>query len=433
MQLSHYIKIYPYEEKEGYLLLFSTKKVSKILIKEDTYQSIIKGSLSSSDETALSKLGMIVHDTGAEKQTMLNYLDNFNPKNPRLQLTVITNLDCNFACIYCYEGDMKGKHFMSDRNAEHLLDFIKDKFTPDKKFLNIDFHGGEPLLSAGMVKSVARAAKSFAESKGAVFTCNMITNGSLLKRQTAEELAQLGLKAVQITLDGPPEIHNKNRPFKSGQGSFDTIINNIKETWDIVKIGIGGNFEKHNYEKFTLLLDYLENTGLTPDKINTVRFGTVLKSQKGDTVKRLYNGGCMSFNEPWISEAIAMLREEILKRGYNTLKIKPGSCVINYTDSYVVNFDGVIYKCPVFIGKKDFAIGDVQTGVKDYTSIYKLNNWKNKDCAECVYLPLCYGGCRYSTLVRDGNIDGLECRKDFFDTSLEKMIKQDIRYQQRVK
>ncbi len=427
MQLSDYIKIYPYE---GYLLLFSTKKVSKILIKKETYQAIENNALSSSDKAALSKLGMIVDDPSEEKQTMLNFLDNLNQKAHRLKLTVIPNLDCNFACTYCYEGDMKGKLFMSERNAEYLLDFIKDKFTSGKKVFNMNFHGGEPLLSIDLVKSIAQAAKAFAESRGAAFNCSMITNGSLLKRKTAEELAQLGLKTVQITLDGPPEIHNKNRPFKSGQGSFDTIISNIKETWDIVKIGINGNFEKHNYKKFTLLLDYLENTGLTPDKINIIRFGSVLKPQKGDTVKSPYEG---SFDEPWISEAIAMLREEILKKGYNTLKIKPGSCVINYNDSYVVNYDGVIYKCPAFVGKKDFAIGDVQTGVTDYTSIYKLNNWKNKDCVECVYLPLCYGGCRYSTLVRDGNIDGMECKKDFFDISLEKMVKQDIKYQQRVK
>jgi len=106
----------------------------------------------------------------------------------------------------------------------------------------------------------------------------------------------------------------------------------------------------------------------------------------------------------------------------------PITCMIEISDSYVVNFDGVIYKCPGFIGKKGFEVGDLRTGVKDYTGVYKLDIWKNEDCAECEYLPLCFGGCRYMTFVRDGNIDKLDCQKAYLDASLETLVKQDIKY-----
>ena len=55
----------------------------------------------------------------------------------------------------------------------------------------------------------------------------------------------------------------------------------------------------------------------------------------------------------------------------------------------------------------------------------KLGMYKNPECA---YLPLCFGGCRYMTYVRDGNIDQLDCKKEYFDASLETLLKQDIRY-----
>jgi len=428
MQLSHYLKVYPSEERPDHFLLFSTKKASKILLKKETYQAIGKGTLSPSDEALLSKLGMIVHDREEERRAIFSLFDDINTKNTGLSIMVVLNLDCNFSCIYCYEGEMKGNLYMSDETANHLIDFIKDNFPEYKDTLLIDFYGGEPLLSTGLIKYISHALKAFTETRGASYSFTLVTNGSLFTRRVAEELAPLGLQSVKITLDGPAEVHNRYRPFKSGAGSFDTIIRNIKDTCDLVRIGVGGNFEQTNYEKFPLLLDYLVREGLTPDKIAMVKFDPVMKQPEGDLSPPDYRGGCMSINEPWISRAAVQLREEILKRGYTTLKLMPITCMIEISDSYVVNFDGGIYKCPGFIGKKGFEVGDLRTGVKDYTGVYKLDIWKNEDCAECEYLPLCFGGCRYMTFVRDGNIDKLDCQKAYLDASLETLVKQDIKY-----
>jgi len=428
MQLSQYLKIYPSQERPGHLLFFSTKKASKILLEKETYQAIEKGTLSTSDEALLSKLGMIVHDREEEKRAILGLFDDINTKNPGLSVMVVLNLDCNFSCIYCYEGGMKGNLYMSDETAGHLVDFIKEKFTGHKKSLLIDFYGGEPLLSTGLIKSISRALRSFTESRGASYSFTLVTNGSLFTRHVAKELVPLGLKSVKITLDGPAEVHNRNRPFKSGAGSFDTIIRNIKETCDLVKIGIGGNFERTNYEKFPLLLGHLVREGLTRDKIAMVKFDPVAKRPEGDLSPPDYSGGCMSINEPWLTGATALLREEILKKGYDTLKLMPITCMVEIADSYVVNFDGVIYKCPGFIGKKGFEVGDLQTGVRDYASTYNLGIWKNDKCAECEYLPLCFGGCRYMTFVRNGDIDRVDCQKPYLDAPLETLVKQDVRY-----
>jgi uncharacterized protein len=428
MQLSRYLKVYPSEERPDHFLLFSTKKASKILLKKERYQAIEKGTLSPSDEALLSKLGMIVHDREEERRAIFGLFDDINTKNTGMNIMVVLNLDCNFSCIYCYEGEMKGNLYMSDETADRLIDFIKDNFPEYKDTLLIDFYGGEPLLSTGLIKYISHALKAFTETRGASYSFTLVTNGSLFTRRVAEELAPLGLQSVKITLDGPAEVHNRYRPFKSGAGSFDTIIRNIKDTCDLVRIGVGGNFEQTSYEKFPLLLDYLVKEGLTPDKIAMVKFDPVMKQPKGDLSPPDYRGGCMSINEPWISRAAAQLREEILKRGYNTLKLMPITCMIELRDSYVVNFDGGIYKCPGFIGKKGFEVGDLRRGVKDYTGVYKLDIWKNEDCAECEYLPLCFGGCRYMTFVRDGNIDKLDCQKAYLDASLETLVKQDIKY-----
>ena len=433
MYLSNYLKTYPFKEKPGYLLLYSTKKASKILLKEGTYNSIINGVLSPENEETLSELGMIVPDRELEKREVSGFLNEINEKNSGLNISVILNLDCNFDCIYCYEGGMKGKLYMTDETTDLLINFIKGKFTQDKKSLNIDFYGGEPLLSADLIKSISEQMKFFTENRGASYTFSLVTNGSLFKRRIAEDLAASGLKGIKITIDGPPGIHNACRPFKSGADSFDTIIKNIKETNDIVKIAVGGNFQKENFEKFPLLMDYLEKEGLSPDRFHELKFDPVMNRPRDDNSPADFTDGFMSVNEPWVIMAGTFLREEVLKRGYNTPKITPTPCQVEIEDSFVVNFDGGIYKCPAWIGKKGFEIGNLRDGVTDYSDSHKLGIWKNEECAECEYLPLCFGGCRYMAYIRDGNIDNVDCKKPYLDAALETLIKQDIKYRPEAK
>ncbi|MEW6600001.1 MAG: geopeptide radical SAM maturase [Nitrospirota bacterium] len=430
MKLSYYIKAFPYSEKPGYLLLFSTRRSSKILLREETYDAILSGKLSTENESALLKLGMIVPDIVVEKAEVLGMLDEINAINDRLNVSVIINLACNFRCAYCYEGDMKGRHYMTDETARLLTEFIKDR-SAGKPKINIDFYGGEPLLSLGLIKSISSDLRSFAQSKGAEYSFTLVTNGSLYKRRVAEELVSLGLYGIKTTLDGPPEVHNACRPFRSGAGSFETIIGNIKETWDIAKIGLGGNYTQNVYEDFPLLMDRLEKDGLTPEKLHEINFYPVMKNP-GDVSSRVdFTDGFMSVNEPWVIKAGTLLREEILRRGYRTSKVSPSPCQIDLNDSYVVNYDGSIYKCPSFIGRKELHIGNLREGIKDYRTSHKLGLYKNDECCECVYLPLCFGGCRYMTYVRDGNIDSVDCKKPYLDAALETLIKQEIKYKRK--
>ncbi|MGD9160001.1 MAG: geopeptide radical SAM maturase [Desulfobacteraceae bacterium] len=428
MHLSKYLICYPSENKPGSLILFSTWTLAKIEIKEETFKSIERGELSPENQDILINLGMLVPDRGEEKKSVLNLFQNLNKRNQVVDFIVVMNLDCNFACKYCFEGDLKGDLYMSGKTADSLISFIKEKLTPDKKTLKIAFYGGEPLLSLDMIKYISRDIKLFTEARGASFRFSLVTNGALLKRKTVKELTELGLSGVKITLDGPAEIHNRNRPFKSGAPSFDTLIKNIKDTCDIVTIDIGGNFDIDNYKDFPLLLDYLEQERITPEKLGSVKLDAVAKRPERVVNPTDYMGGCISLSEPWLMDATVFLREEVLKHGYNTGRLEHKLCMVESENSYVVNYDGTFYKCPAFIGMEEFKVGDLETGVADFTKSHNLGMWKNEECTECVYLPLCYGGCRYMTFIRDGNVSSVDCQKEYLDVTLEKMIKQEIKY-----
>ncbi len=426
--LSPYISTFPFEERPGSRLVFSSKKTSVAVLTDEVLRSIEAGTLSSEDLATLTKLGVAVHDREEEKRMMLTYVDGLNAGNRNLNISVIINLDCNFRCVYCYEEGLKGNIYMSGETIEQLLSFIKAGFTPGKNDLNIDFYGGEPLMSKAAIKYISGNLKAFTSERGAEYGFTLVTNGSLFNRKTAEELSEVGLKAIKVTLDGPAEVHDRYRPFKSGAGSFDAIIRNLKDTCDIVKIGIGGNFERGNYEKFIPLLDILEKEGLTPYRVSQVKFSPVMSRPAGDISPMDYSDGCMSINEPWLFEADLRRREEVLKRGYRVPRLMPMPCHAEIDDAFVVNVDGEIYKCPTFIGRKGYGIGNVKEGIRDGRDAYRLDNWKNGKCLGCEYLPICFGGCRYMAFLRDGNIETIDCKKPYLDAALETLIRQDIKY-----
>jgi uncharacterized protein len=428
MHLSHYLKVWEYPEKPGHLLLYSTRKASLCLLPADILARLEQGEPAGELEAPLVKLGVLVPDREKEPAEILGFLEGLNRRSPGMSVAVILGLDCNFACTYCYEGSLKGKYAMGPETAERLVKFIRERLEPGKNRLTVDFYGGEPLLYTDRLSHISGALKNLIEEQGGEYRGSVVTNGSLLTRRRAEELARCGVRAAKITLDGPAESHNRFRPFKSGKGSFDCILANVRECCDILRIGIGGNFTRESYRSFPALLDRLGEAGLGPERLAEVRFDAVVET--GDEFSNPESRcGCLSSGEPWLAEAAPSLREEILKRGYKTPKIAPSSCMVDMDDAFTVHYDGTIYKCPGLIGHKGFEAGTIDNGIGDYRAAYHVDHWRREEaCRDCVYLPLCFGGCRFMQYQRDGLLAGVDCQRPYLDAVLETLIRQDAAY-----
>jgi uncharacterized protein len=396
-------------------------------IAPEVVQDIEKGSLSEEERETLVEFGFLVQNDEADKQEMLGYIDDLNSGAETFDAVVVLNLDCNLGCKYCFEGARKGKFFMSAETADRFVDFVTSCNLKGKNEISILFYGGEPLLSIDTVVRISDKLRAVAESKKMKYSFSFITNGTLLTKRIVEKLIPLGLAFASVTLDGPKEVHDAFRPFKTGKGSFDVIVDNIRNVCQLIDIQIGGNYTKENYREFPRLLDFLLETGLTPDKICQVRFDPVV-NESAEFAPPDFHDGCMSTNEPWLFDANIFLREEILKRGFSTQELMPAVCMVERRNSLVVNFDGTLYKCPGLIGRKDYCVGSLKSGLIDYRESHCVGNWKNDECLACEYLPLCFGGCRYMKLLQDGTMNGVLCRKDYFDRTLEAFVRQDVKY-----
>jgi uncharacterized protein len=427
MKLSRYSKTYPYPEDPDSVILFSTKRASAVLVPKALLADIEAGRLSEEEQAGLAELGLIVQSDDEERQELLSYIQDLNAQSRSAKFIVVLNLDCNLACRYCFEGVRKGKHYLSDEVVARFVDFVKTRDYTNKDEIKVAFYGGEPLLSVDRIAGISEQIKNFAEGRGMQYIFSLVTNGVLLTPQTVKRLQPLGLRSAKVTLDGPKEVHDAFRPFKGGAGSFDTILRNVDDVSGLIRVQIGGNFTQDNYRTFPRLLDLLIERGLGPARIAAIKFDPVV-NESSEFALPDFRDGCDSMDEPWVAAASVFLREEVLKRGYKTPKIMPSPCLMEHDDSFVMNHDGALYKCPGLIGRQGCSFGDVLTGPGEYRSSHGLDDWKNDECLACAYLPLCFGGCKYLKLVREGSMRGVNCQKKYFDRVLAELVAQDIRY-----
>jgi len=430
MELSRFIKIYPDAADPDKALIYSTLRGAVVQVSRAVADALSNGTLEGEEQETMARLGILAPDALAEQRQVAGYFDWANANARRYTALVTLNLDCNLACPYCYEDHFRGKSYMSEATADLLVDTILNGPIAAGKEVLLDFYGGEALLSIPLIRRIAGPLQEAADRGGTPFSFNLVTNGTLLTRRVVEELQPLGLAGARITIDGPPDIHNSQRPFVSGKGSFDLIMNNLKEVCDLIKLQLGGNFTRDNYLRFPELLDILEKEGITPDKLYMVQFSPVTPTA-GEAGLGDFAMGCACSSEPWLIEASLHLREEILKRGWNTPKPKLAGCMVEFDNDLIVAWDGSLYKCPAFMGWEDLKIGTLADGIGAYRESHNMDVWKNDECLECPYLPLCFGGCRFLRRLRSGAIDGIDCRKEYLDAALERIVRQDIELRKR--
>ncbi len=428
MHISRYLKKYPCLDNPDRVLLFSTRTLAKVLVPTSVLKSMEEGSLSPQNQATLTRLGFLVPDAEQERLRMLSALDIADSKATTAYIMAVMSLDCNLACTYCYEGGQRGSHYMSAETADQLVRFVEKEFLQSgAKDIVLEFYGGEPLLSFDLIREISRRLKASVENAARKYCFTLVTNGTLLTADVVRELIPLGLERARVTLDGPPENHNLYRPFVSGAGSFEVIIENLRDVSGLIKVGVSGNYTRENYREFPRLLDIFADKELTPDKISHVMFAPITETL-GEHLVPEFSEGCVSADEPWLVEASLYLREEILRRGYFTPKVAPTVCMIESRNNLVVHYDGAIYKCPAFIGHENLVAGHLETGLRDYRESHNMDVWKTDECLDCAYLPLCFGGCRFLKLLRGGAVNGVECRKAFYDAALEELVRQDLKY-----
>lgn len=312
-----------------------------------------------------------------------------------LYLTIAPTLQCNFSCDYCYEEHLKIT--MSKAVEEALVRWVEGRARVIKE-LHVTWYGGEPLLPGAyaVVERLSREFKKLAGERSMKYSAHLVTNGFLLDRPKMETLSQLGVDLVQVTLDGPAEIHDKRRHLVGGKGTFCRIIDNLKETVDLAEFQLRINIDQRNAMSALDVVEVIEKEGLR-GKIRPY-LAQVISS--GATCGNIHEM-CFS-DEDFAQTELNIYREAAqrrLKIARYPFRIPGAFCSAEMLNAYVVAPNGFIFKCwHEVTSDPNRAIGsllDEQEPFQKYNEDYwlKWDALEKTECRSCHILPMCHGGC----------------------------------------
>lgn len=406
------------------------------------------------DDTARSALrdlmehGFIVKDRETEWAALDRFFHDVREDPSELRVTALTTLQCNFACDYCVQGDHGDYNARAEKmsmdTARRLCDWVEMKLdTLGSSQFALTFFGGEPLLNQPVMFEMAERLWRATQDRGVEMRINVITNGLLLTPDVVDRLEPFGLNGVKITLDGDRQTHDRMRPLRGGQGTFDRIIDNIRRVAHRCNISIGGNFDEESADSYPALLDFLQAQEFA-DALVKVAFKPIIREQPTAPLpgtipltavgvdNKPLGGACMTSAGSGTASAcdschqldskMSSLREATKQHGFATIDgVHMGPCDIHRRHAYTVGTDGSLYACPGFAGEATSATGHINGELAQHhrrtaADFASLAAWKS--CGDCAFIPVCAGGCAVASRNELGDMYRPTCHKQSMESAL---------------
>lgn len=400
MKLSRYTQIVEYE---GKILVFNLLNDKRAVCTDPTDLKMIERLRQgeSIDPAKLSKgvQTFCVDENIDERKVCLGLLQSAYWDKRQLNFIVLPTMDCMFRCKYCYENkdhEAIDENFMDDFaeaiRTYHLRNRLKN--------LSIEWYGGEPLMVYEKIVDFTKNLNHFCETENIEHTYSMTTNGYLLSFDKAKTLIEMGIRKFQITVDGVKETHDKLRPHKNGNGTWNTIIENLlalkNSTLDF-RVMIRVNYDTEVVERISEFYKFVKDNF---DDRFTV-FHHVISKWGGA------NDEEMEVIDPSTSQYVdTLLVEEAVDHGlkpdmnFYFTKFGGRVCYANRPYFYILSLDRKLRKCTFTDEKYDAfnVVGYLRAGEFEIDEKKLLNfvmpdyeKMNEKGCYDCQILPICHG------------------------------------------
>ena len=331
-----------------------------------------------------------------------------------MQLTIMPTEQCNFRCVYCYEGFKKGK--MAKQTADAIVSYIEENIS-NYKGITISWFGGEPLLAVDIIEYISDKVIAICKKYRKMFIASMTTNGFLLNLDNISKLYKMHVYTYQITLDGTQVTHDRQRILCGGGKTFDTIVNNLLNikkffrkkflritlrtnlTKEIIAVSLDDyiNFIQEHFAN-DVIFDFLFRIAWTNDKVKIEKQNIFIESEF-EAYKYLYSK---------LSKVEGLSYYDELSQ----LLVGGGVCNAAKKGYYIFGSDGMIYKCTVHFDDVDNQLGYISNDGEVIIDEAKKTFWEREEyiclsrCHNCDYIISCLGiSCPYKTYK------GIECNE----------------------
>ncbi|MCT2401462.1 quinohemoprotein amine dehydrogenase maturation protein [Novosphingobium mangrovi (ex Huang et al. 2023)] len=329
----------------------------------------------------------------------------------------ITN-QCNLACTYCYEfgadkiATPQGKpKFMSLETARTSVDFLLRKST-GRQAVHITFFGGETLMNFKLLREVVLYAREQAEAQNRTIGFSLTTNATLLTDEIIAFLSDYEI-GVTVSMDGPPDLQDKHRVYKSGKGSYAVIEPRLRKL-----------IESHKTRAITArvtltngVTDVIRIYRHLKDDLGFHEVGFAPVTNSGERDYMIDDNGMddvlSQFHEladEWLEHA---LRGQM--HGFTNVSETIGELLQGVNKSHPcgaglgllgVSPSGDLSPCHRFTDADTHTLGHISTDIdaekrEDFLSRGHVG--AKYECQSCWARPLCAGGCHHEAFVRYGD------------------------------
>lgn len=356
------------------------------------------------DETVGAELERLHLDATPE-------IDDAPPSAPRMHaLSLAVAQKCNLGCTYCYarEGSFGGPaKNMSAEVALRAVDLLFQDAGPGDN-VSLAFLGGEPLFNRPVIHAATEHAVRLGASNGVKVRLAITTNATLLQPDDADFFERHGF-AVTVSLDGLGDVHDRQRPFKSGAGSFAKIIERVRSLLaqqQNMQVSARVTVTPQNLalrETLDAFVDLgFHSVGFSPLLHSPTGDGLMHSADLAQMLKQMCECGrqfeaAVMAGERYPFANIANAMREIHA---GTRRPYPCGAGAGY---FGVSAEGELAACHRFVNDEAGALGNIALGIdRDRQEAWLASRHvhRQEPCNTCWARYLCGGGCHHEVINR---------------------------------
>ena len=334
-----------------------------------------------------------------------NYNINKINKTPHLfSFWIHMTNNCNLACKYCYIHQTTEN--LKPEVIEQFPQLVKDLRCKGYKKIRFKFAGGEPLLRFDQLKEMYTNISKVAIQQKLKTEFFVISNGTIMNYKIIDFFKQNINITLVISLDGLGKTHDKNRIFKDGSGSFNTVYKNLQKLASAgVKPQLNITVTESNVEDLPQLYSLIHDLGLNFN-ISLARENncTFTQDQFNEEVLKKDNDFILKYQQSinlykkYLHKDISVLSIFSDRAQLNSPHFYPCGIERNYA---VVDTHGNIHKCQMLISDNTATNSifnkDWVENIKKPSHRTNIPINKKVPCKDCLWKYYCSGGCPVTT------------------------------------
>ncbi|WP_329007698.1 radical SAM protein [Micromonospora rifamycinica] len=388
-------------------LAYATRRARLVVVDAPTGRALAAGDLDRISPAWLPVLRealAVVPADADERDLTLARNRKANSEPSRVHLSLLPTAYCNMGCSYCGQAHSRGGLGSNHRDQVRAR-VLRAITAADTRIARVDWFGAEPMIGYAVIRDLAPTFVAAAAERDVTYQSCLVTNGSLLTAEKLDELIRrCGVTHVEVTVDGPPEVHDTHRPLKNGGSSFWKIVGTLREAvsepaYRGTEFRFRTNVDRANQESISRYIDLMARQGFQKPNVS---FSIVPVHSWGNDVSNIEvsRRDFARTEIGWLRQLRANgLRFQVLPRIPSTVL-----CPATTRFSEIISSTGNIFSCSEYplvpAAERTLTLTHLsRAGEEVGRPVGPFDDWHDDIatgkswCTDCVLMPTCGGSC----------------------------------------